>query len=360
MESFADENKIVPFHIHTPFIENENLSEHMKSRVFLKLDTNQPSGSYKIRGIGYFCQKMVKEKKAKRFVTSSGGNAGIAVAYSGKKLGVPVTVVLPESTSHRVQHILHEQLGAEVILHGAAWDDANQYALKLLSTYENAEYVHPFDHPLLWHGHSSIIDEIYEDFYTNFLLSYTTGSSSSSSSTAKNDDNNKRIIPDLIVTVVGGGGLLSGICEGLEKYPDWKNIPIVAAETIGADSYYQSIMAGKLVTLDKISSEAKTLGAKRVCQKAFDCSKTHNIRTVIVRDDDAKDAVLRFVDDARQLVELSCGAGLACLYKKVDVVTEILEKTVNKPPVIIVIVCGGNAISFDLLCDYKRTLSSYN
>jgi L-serine/L-threonine ammonia-lyase len=84
-----------PLHIETPLIESRALSKHLGKPVELKLDALQVPGSFKIRGIGLACQTY-QESGAKRFISSSGGNAGIAVAYAGRKLGVPVVVVVPE------------------------------------------------------------------------------------------------------------------------------------------------------------------------------------------------------------------------------------------------------------------------
>ena len=80
-------------HIETPLIESIPLSRKVRGRVWLKMEALQPTGSFKIRGIGQATQHYLS-KGVKRFISSSGGNAGIAVAYSGRKLGAPVTVVV--------------------------------------------------------------------------------------------------------------------------------------------------------------------------------------------------------------------------------------------------------------------------
>ena len=78
-------------HIDTPLIEANSSTHPLKGNVWLKMEFLQPPGSFKIRGIGHACQSYVANG-AKRVVASSGGNAGLAVAYSGYKLNVPVTV----------------------------------------------------------------------------------------------------------------------------------------------------------------------------------------------------------------------------------------------------------------------------
>ncbi|KAL4839942.1 hypothetical protein H8958_012005 [Nasalis larvatus] len=112
----AERAKQEPFHVVTPLLESWALSQVAGMPIFLKCENVQPSGSFKIRGIGHFCQEMAK-KGCRHLVCSSGGNAGIAAAYAARKLGVPATVVLPESTSLQVVQRLQGE-GAEVQLTG--------------------------------------------------------------------------------------------------------------------------------------------------------------------------------------------------------------------------------------------------
>jgi L-serine/L-threonine ammonia-lyase len=254
-------------------------------------------------------------KKCTRFLSSSGGNAGMAVAYSGRMLNVPVTVVIPETTSPKIVDLIRQE-GAEVVIHGKVWDDANQLALKMCSENESYTFIHPFDDPMLWEGISTIVDEVVEEMPK----------------------------PDVIVTVVGGGSLLSGLCQGLEKH-GWQDVPIMASETKGADSFNTSVIAKKLVTLDAITSIAKTLGAKRVCQQVFDCSQKYPITSVVVTDETALRACKNFANDTRYLVEVSCGAGLAVIYEKLPELMEILKD--KKEPIILMMICGGNAMTLD-------------
>src|SRR5690348_12045535 len=85
--------------------------------------------------------------------------------------------------------------------------------------------------------------------------------------------------PKAIILSVGGGGLLAGVVQGLKESNEgiWKDVPVIAMETIGADSLYQSVLANGLVTLPAITSIAKSLGAKQVAKKAFECTQTHSI-----------------------------------------------------------------------------------
>ena len=227
----------VGLHFETPLIESLPLSRYVSGRVWLKMEALQPCGSFKARGIGFACQRYREQGRA-RFVTSSGGNAGLAVAYAGRRLGVPATVVVPESTSSRAQQLIRDE-EAEVVVCGQSWQESHQHALSLVDS--DAVYVHPFDDPLVWEGHASLVDEV--------LAS--------------------GLEPDAVVLSVGGGGLLCGIARGLRR-AGLAQITILTAETVGAESFYKTVQADELVELERISSVATTLGAKKVAQQALE------------------------------------------------------------------------------------------
>ncbi|MDI9682221.1 pyridoxal-phosphate dependent enzyme, partial [Burkholderia cenocepacia] len=146
----------MPLHIPTPYIRSHIASRRLGKTIRLKLDALQPSGSFKLRGIGAVCEARHADG-ARRFVSSSGGNAGIAVAYCGRELGVPVRVVVPESASARARELIRVE-GAELVVHGASWAEANAFAQSTLD--EHDAFVHPFDDRVLWQGHATMIDEM--------------------------------------------------------------------------------------------------------------------------------------------------------------------------------------------------------
>jgi L-serine/L-threonine ammonia-lyase len=304
----------------------------------LKLDVVQPSGSFKIRGISNCCWKAVHERGCKRLVSASGGNAGLAVAYSGKRLHVPVVVVVPESTAPFIRKKISD-LGANVMVHGKTFDEANEKALELAKEADSV-YIHPFDHPDIWEGHATIIQEIYQ--------SYKEQAESESAFQKK---------PDAIITVVGAGGLLCGILQGLHKV-GWDDVPVIASETQGAHSFAEAVKEGKVVKLPSITSIAKTLGAQRVCEEVFNWTKKHPITSVIVTDEMAVDALVRFADDHRYLVEPSCGAGLAVLYQGLPELQEILKGKEN--PNVVMIVCGGSGVTFQAIRDWQNAFNNNN
>ncbi len=306
---------MLPLHIQTPLVESRALSIQAGRPVWLKLEAVQPSGSFKIRGIGFACQEYAR-RGARRFISSSGGNAGIAVAYAGRKLGIPVIVVVPETTTARAKGLIVQE-GAEVIVHGASWQDANALAVSMLG--ESDAFLHPFDDPLLWRGHATIIDEV-----------------------AAAD-----VKPDAVVVSVGGGGLLCGIVEGLQRN-DWRDVPVIAVETEGADSFARAVAAGYPVELPAITSLGSSLGARRVCERALSVSREHPVHSVVVSDRMAVTACQRFVADHRIVVEPACGAALAVVYEG--------TAQIEKFGPVLVIVCGGAGTSIEQIQEWSRAM----
>lgn len=261
------------------------------------------------------CQKFVRQG-ARRFVSSSGGNAGIAASYAGRRLSVPVVVVVPETTTSRAKELIQNE-GAEVIVHGASWQEANTLALAMLK--ETDFFIHPFDHPLLWQGYASMIDE-----------------------TAA-----AGIKPEAVVLCVGGGGLLCGVVEGLQRN-NWSDVPVVAVETEGAESLALSVGEGRLVELPAITSIATSLGARQVCRQAFMLCKNYPINNVVVSDKSAVTACHRFIDDHQVVVEPACGASLAAVYEEVPELETFGS--------VLVIVCGGVTSTMTQLHEWRKNL----
>lgn len=307
-----------PLHVTTPLWEAQTLSGALGAPVSLKMETFQPTASFKLRGIGHACQESFRAG-ARKFIASSGGNAGLAVAYSGRKMGTPVTVFVPRSTPLRMRETIRRE-GAEVLEQGSSWDDTHVHAVQVAEQ-EGAAYLHPFDDPRIWHGHASMVSEIRE----------------------------QGMKPGVVVLAVGGGGLLCGVLEGLHRV-GWSDVPVLAVETEGAASLAVSRAAGRLVTLDRIDSIATTLGARTVAQEALSWTLRHPVTTWTVSDRDALNACIRFADEYRILVEPACGAALSGVYNRA-------APLIGKGPVLI-IVCGGAGVSLDLLDEWNRQVPS--
>lgn len=289
-------------HIKTPLLKSFPMSRALGHENWLKMEALQPPGSFKIRGMGYKAVKAAREG-ARRFVSSSGGNAGLAVAYAGKQLGIPVTVYVPQNTGAETVAKL-ELYDAEVVITGAHWAQAHAEALKVLG-HAGSVYFHPFDDEDVWAGHASMIDEVAEDGLT----------------------------PDLVVCSVGGGGLMCGVMSGLERNGLGRT-RLLAVETRGADSLYQSKLAGRNLALPGITSIASSLGALKVCDRAYEYLSEPGVDACVVTDGEARDACDRFLHEHRVKVELACGAALAAVYQNHHLF-------LSEADCVLVIVCGG-------------------
>ncbi|MGE5337320.1 MAG: pyridoxal-phosphate dependent enzyme, partial [Gemmatimonadota bacterium] len=283
----------------------------------LKMDALQPSGSFKLRGIGLAAERAVA-RGAQELVCPSGGNAGFAAAHAGAKLQVPTTIVVPQSTLASVRDRI-AAIGATVIVHGAVWDESNEFAMALARE-RGAAYLHAFDDPDIWDGHATLIDECIAD----------------------------GIEFDAVACCVGGGGLLAGIVQGLQRN-DLRHVPVIAVETEGAASFAAALEAGAPVMLPALTSIATSLGAKRVCARAVELAREHEIVPLTVSDAQAIAACLKFADEFRVLVEPACGATLAAL----DVHPERFARFGR----VLVEVCGGIGVSLAKLAEWRREFS---
>lgn len=304
-------------HIHTPLLKHSALSNGLGKQVWLKMENTQPSGSFKLRGIGLLCQRAVAQG-ASHLICPSGGNAGFAAAVAGAAMGVRTTILVPHTTHESVRQKIRD-IGAAVIVHGMVWDETNEEALRLCDE-PGAVYVPPFDHPDIWDGNATLIDEAVAQGRAMDLEF------------------------DVVICSVGGGGLMSGVLQGLYRN-GLQQVPVIAVETEGAASLHAAVRAGELVSLPAITSIATTLGARRVAQNAFDWTRSHPVHSVIVSDAQAVKACMQFADDMRTLVEPACGAALAVAYEGLPVLAPF------KRPLIVV--CGGIGVDMAKLAVWR-------
>ncbi len=304
-------------HHPTPLLRSTTLSAHHGADIWLKLESAQPTASFKLRGIARACQAAVSAG-AQVLVSSSGGNAGYAVAWAGRQLGVPVVVVVPQRTVARMRSLIAAE-GAEVLVHGDVWDEAHAHAGEVARA-RAGTVIHPFDDPEVWAGHASLITEAAS----------------------------RMPAPEAVVLSVGGGGLLCGVLQGMHEV-GWEQVPVVAVETVGAGSLAAAIAAGGPVTLPAITSLALTLGAKRVCDQAYAWTRAHEVVPWQCQDGEAVAACRAFLDDHRVLVEPSCGAALAAIYEAAPAV--VGRRT-------LVVVCGGASVTLAQLAEWERATAA--
>lgn len=292
-------------HRHTALEHAPVLSQIYGADVWLKREDWQATSSFKIRGIGALCQHYAS-KGVTHLISSSGGNAGMAATYAGRVLGLKVTVVVPQTTPEFMRQRIMQQ-GAKLIVHGEAWDAAHEHALALAEA-DHCGLVPPFDHPEIWRGNASVIEEVAQQL---------------------------PLKPAAVVVAVGGGGLMCGVLQGMHQV-GWHQVPLIACETEGAASLAAAMAAGKCVTLPAIHSIAKSLGARRVAEEAFSWTQKHPVYSHLVSDEMVKSVCRRFLDDHRSLVEPACAAALSFAY-------EPPANWRGKGP-LLVIVCGGSVV----------------
>lgn len=299
-------------YITTPLVR----SAYFPHDVLLKLENTQPSGSFKSRGMTRLILQAASANPASHVFSSSGGNAGLAAAEAAKASNLLCTVVVPRSTKSRMIERI-KRLGAKVIVYGSMWLEADMHLRELMQAYKaerkQAIYCHPFHNPILWEGHSTIIDEIFfqiQDYDTR--------------------------VPSAIVLSCGGGGLYMGVMKGLERMGWADKVPVIVVETEGAPTFHKSLEARKPVQLTEIKTVATSLGSTYVPQDVLDYALQYKSRSMLVTDKEALDATAQFASDHCAIVEPACGATLSPLY------AGKLASYAEKGPVV-AIVCGGTS-----------------
>ncbi|KAK0651848.1 tryptophan synthase beta subunit-like PLP-dependent enzyme [Cercophora newfieldiana] len=335
--------------IETPLIRSIPLSRAAGCNIFLKLENLQPSGSFKSRGIGNLMFRAAASSPSQtvHFYCSSEGNAGLACATSAIALGAKATIVVPVTAAPAVIRRLRDVLGATVVQTGSIWPEADAHLRSVLLAPENqppdtlAVYVPPFDHPDVWAGAATLVDEITAQVPPATPV-------------------------DAIVCSVGGGGLLNGVMEGVARHGKalgrgGSPPKVLALETVGADSLNASVRAGEHVTLPAITSIAKSLGATRVSAKSWEWARTcEHLISETVTDGEAALACVRFLEDMRILVEPACGATVVTAYNG------HLRKHVGKglgdeewaTRNVVLVVCGGSNANIDVLQEYRETYNA--
>ncbi|KAK5656306.1 hypothetical protein OQA88_4686 [Cercophora sp. LCS_1] len=337
--------------IETPLVYSIPLSQAAGCNIYLKLENLQPSGSFKSRGIGNMMFLAAAEHPSKdvHFFCSSEGNAGLACATTAAALNCKATIVTTKSARQTVVSRLRN-LGAQVVQAGSSWPEADAHLHSVVMAQEKspstlAVYVSPFNHPDVWSGAATLVDELADQMRMN----------------------HREASIDAVVCSVGGGGLLNGVMEGLERHKKTIGRPgqtpkVLAVETVGADSLNASVRAGEHVTLPKITSIAGSLGATRVSDKSWEWASTRkdDLISITVTDPQAAMACVRFLEDVRILVEPACGATLATAYY--GNLRRQLGKGMSddgwRERNVVLVVCGGSNANMEALQGYKELYGS--
>jgi threonine dehydratase len=281
------------------------LSDLTGSEIFCKLDLLQRTGSFKERGARNALLLLDDSQKARGVVAASAGNHALGLAYHGRLLGIPVTVVMPRFAP-LVKVATCRRLGATVILEGETFDDARRLAVEIAAR-DQLNRIHGFDDLRVIAGQGTMGLEILED------------------------------VPDAdaIIVPCGGAGLLAGVATAAKALrPD---IKIIAVEPAAAASFSASLAAGKPVQVAIRPTLADGLAVGKVGETSFPIAAPLVDRVVTVGEDSLSLAVLRLLELEKTVVE---GAGAASLAGVMQLVAEGCDDLRGRK--VVLLLCGGN------------------
>ena len=285
--------------VRTPMLKSRTLSEIIGAEVWLKFENLQFTAAYKERGALNKLLQLTPEERARGVIAASAGNHAQAVAYHGSRLGIPVTIVMPEPTP-TIKVTQTEGHGATVVLFGAMFDDAYAKARELEAA-EGYVFVHPFDDAEIIAGAGTVGIEMLED------------------------------APDLdtIVVPIGGGGLMSGIATAARALkPD--------VELIGVEAeLYPSMKCAIQGTNLPLGGDtlAEGIAVKEPGQLTSRILKELVDDIVLVPERDIERSVAMLVGIEKTVVEGAGAAGLAALLAEPE---RYAGKKVGT------VLCGGN------------------
>jgi len=276
----AARERIAPHIVRTPLLTSRQLSERTGYDVRLKAELFQRVGSYKIRGpLNKFAQ-MPDEQKRRGVVCSSAGNHAQGVALAARIHGIRAVVCMAaNATPSKVAAT--RGYGAEVVLHGSIWDEANEKARELVAA-EGLTYVHPFDDEQLIAGQGTLGLEVVQDW------------------------------PDLdaIVVPIGGGGLISGVAMAVKSYNP--KVRVIGVESSDGPAMQRSLAAGRLETID-CRTIIDGLRVRRVGELNFSVVQRYVDDIVTLPDRDIFDAVIWVMERCKLVVEGAAAAPVAAL-----------------------------------------------
>ena len=287
----------------TPVIEAPRLSERGKTKVVLKLENLQTTGSFKIRGATNKLLSLSEEERSRGVVTSSSGNHGRAVSYVAGRLGIQATICIPDTVPDNKRKAIR-QLGAELVIAGATYDEASDTAVRLQEE-RGLTMIHPFDDPWVIAGQGTIGLELLEDF------------------------------PDIdtVLVPLSGGGLMSGIAFVLKSAdPAIRTIGITMEH---GPAMVDSLRAGKVVDVVEEPTLADALagglGAENIY--TFEMVREYVDDTVLVSEEEIAAAMAYALEEYHLVVEGGGAVGIAAL---------LSEKVPNLGKNVAVVVSGGN------------------
>ena len=279
---------------------SETFSELSGSKVYLKNEYEQKTGSFKIRGAYYKIKSLTDKEKQRGVVAASAGNHSQGVAFASQLENIPCTIVMP-ITASPAKVAATKGYGAKVVLKGSTYDESWAHA-QIISSQSNTTIVHAFDDPYIIAGQGVIGLEILED------------------------------LPDVdeIYVPIGGGGLVAGIITAVkEKHP---NVKIIGVESNSYPAMKQSLENKSLQTVKGDSTIADGISVKTPGKLTFNIIRDKIDKIVTVHDNEIINAMFLLMERAKAVVEPAGAVALAYLLK-------------NKPAPgkkVVPILCGGN------------------
>ena len=304
----AAENRVREHVRRTPFERSSMMSELTGADVWLKMENQQYTGSFKFRGA---INKMLTLSEGERncgIYAASTGNHGAAVAYACQKLDVPCIIYVPENSS-QAKLANMKSFGAEIRVHGRDCMDGELEARKVADTMSGI-YLSPYNDIEVVSGQGTIAAEI--EAQCSGL--------------------------DTIIISVGGGGLISGVGGYLKSI--WPDIEVIAASPENHAVMIHSLKAGQIIKISPVSTISDgTAGGVEAGSVTFEMCQEFVDDMVLLTEKEIEDGIIHLIEKERILVEGAAGTAIAALVKKKN---ELKGKRVG------IIVCGRN-ISLEVL-----------
>ena len=285
----------------TPCGYSEAFSQLSGSQVFLKLENLQKTGSYKERGALNRILTLTPDERARGLITASAGNHAQAVSLHATRLGIAAEIVMPLATPlNKVMST--RRLGAEVVLHGANYDEACEEALRQ-SRARGLTFIHPFDDNTVIAGQGTLGLEIL----------------------GQHPD------VDVVIAAIGGGGLISGMACALKEINP--RVRVVGVQSARLPSMKRAVEQNMPVTLPVASTIADGIAVRRAGKLTLGLVQKYVDEIVTVEEEEIASAILVLLEREKTLAEGAGAAPLAAL---------IHRKTACAGKKVVAIVSGGN------------------
>ncbi len=272
--------------VDTPMRRSHTFSGLCGCDMLLKMESLQMSGAFKERGALNRLLQLTEEERQRGVIAASAGNHAQGVAYHAHRMGLDATIVMPEGTP-LVKVTGVQFWGANVVLHGASYDDAYAHSRKLEEE-QGLVYIHPFADPYVIAGQGTIALEILNHELAGEL--------------------------DMIVVPVGGGGLISGIAAYVKAVRP--AVRVVGVEVEGLACMKESLAKGGVQTLPSISTIADGIAVRRVSETTLEMCREFVDEIVTVTDDEIANAILMLLEYEKVVVEGAGAVAVAALLNK--------------------------------------------